>query len=94
MVGHPTMENAPAQARTVGFDRCRGDNAAMDILLNGEPRTLADALTVLGLLQHEGLAERRVAVEVNGEIVPRSCHGEHRLASGDRVEIVHALGGG
>jgi sulfur carrier protein len=66
----------------------------MEIVLNGEPRALATPLTVLGLLQAEGLGERRVAVEVNGEIVPRSGHGEHALREGDRVEIVHALGGG
>jgi sulfur carrier protein len=46
------------------------------------------------LLTEEGLAERRVAVEVNGEIVPRSQHGDHQLKDGDVVEIVHALGGG
>ena len=66
----------------------------MDIVLNGEPRSLAAPLTVLGLLQSEGLGERRVAVEVNGEIVPRSRHESHALHPGDRVEIVHALGGG
>jgi len=66
----------------------------MEIVLNGEPRSLATPLTILELLRGEGLAERRVAVEVNGEIVPRSRHGEHALAAGDRVEIVHALGGG
>lgn len=73
------------------------DNGRMDIVLNGEQRSLATtltALTVLDLLQAEGLSERRVAVEVNGEIVPRSRHGEHALAAGDRIEIVHALGGG
>jgi len=66
----------------------------MDITLNGEPRTLATAATITELLQTEGLAERRVAVEVNGEIVPRGQHGAHALAEGDKVEIVHALGGG
>jgi len=66
----------------------------MEILLNGGPRQVDAALSVLQLLQLEGLAERRVAVEVNGEIVPRSRHGEHCLADGDRIEIVHALGGG
>lgn len=74
------------------------DNSPMDIVLNGERRSLATPptvpLTVLALLQTEGLSERRVAVEVNGEIVPRSRHGEHALVAGDRVEIVHALGGG
>lgn len=66
----------------------------MDILLNGEARSLEPGLTVLALLQAEGLAERRVAVEVNGQIVPRGRHAEHGLSVGDRVEIVHALGGG
>ena len=66
----------------------------MDIVLNGEPRSLTHPLTVFDLLRQEGLGERRVAVEVNGEIVPRSRHGEHALNAGDRVEIVHALGGG
>ena len=65
----------------------------MEILINGQPRDVL-AATVLDLLQLQGLAERRVAVEVNGEIVPRSRHDEHALAAGDRVEIVHALGGG
>lgn len=71
------------------------DNGGMDIFLNGDPVSLPDpAATVAALLAAQGLAERRVAVEVNGEIVPRGRHGEHRLRAGDKVEIVHALGGG
>ncbi len=67
----------------------------MDILLNGDPVSLSDsAATITTLLASQGLAERRVAVEVNGEIVPRGRHDEHRLHAGDKVEIVHALGGG
>ncbi len=67
----------------------------MDILLNGEPRHFEAArLSIVELLEAEGLGRRRVAVEVNGEIVPRGRHAEHALAPGDRVEIVHALGGG
>ncbi|AWV08311.1 sulfur carrier protein ThiS [Marilutibacter maris] len=65
----------------------------MDITLNGEPRR-TDATTIAALIENEGLGQRRVAVEVNGEIVPRGRHAEHALADGDRVEIVHALGGG
>ena len=65
-----------------------GDNAQMDIQLNGQPHVL------LALLEQQGLAERRVAVEVNGEIVPRGQHAHAQLKAGDRVEIVHALGGG
>lgn len=70
------------------------DNGRMDIQLNGEPRQLAEGDTVADLLRNEQLAERRVAVEVNGEIVPRGLHATHALGEGDRVEIVHALGGG
>lgn len=66
----------------------------MDITLNGDPATVADDSTIAGLLAAQGLAERRVAVEVNGQIVPRGRHAEHVLQAGDRVEIVHALGGG
>ena len=66
----------------------------MDISVNGEPRTLADRATIVDLLRAEGLGERRVAVEVNGAIVARSAHAAHVLQPGDRVEIVHALGGG
>jgi sulfur carrier protein len=69
-------------------------NARMDIELNGEPTRIDSGASILALLEREGLAERRVAVEVNGEIVPRSLHATHALAAGDRVEIVHALGGG
>ena len=51
----------------------------------------ASAARVLELL---ALGGRRIAVEVNGEIVPRSRYVEHELKPGDRVEIVHAVGGG
>lgn len=71
-----------------------GDNAAMDIHLNGEPRTVPQGTSVSGLLETESLAQRRVAVEVNGSIVPRGQHARHLLEPGDRIEIVHALGGG
>lgn len=66
----------------------------MEIQLNGQNRPLAPPITITALLLAEGLAERRVAVEVNGEIIPRGQHATHVLQAGDRVEIVHALGGG
>ena len=66
----------------------------MDIRLNGEPRSLPNPIALDQLLADEGLAGRRVAVEINGEIVPRSRHAEHLLAEGDVIESVHALGGG
>ena len=68
--------------------------APIRLHLNGEPRQFAPATTIAALLDAEGLAQRRVAVEVNGEIIPRGRHAEHSLADGDKVEIVHALGGG
>jgi sulfur carrier protein len=66
----------------------------MDILLNGIPTTVPDPLSVAQLLDDNGLAARRVAIEVNGAIVPRSEQATRTLQAGDRVEIVHALGGG
>ncbi|HEX7043070.1 MAG TPA: sulfur carrier protein ThiS [Burkholderiales bacterium] len=66
----------------------------MHILLNGEEKTLPGSVTVTELLEQLGMAHRRVAVEVNREIVPRSRHAEHRLQPGDRVEVVFAVGGG
>lgn len=66
----------------------------MQIHLNGESRTVDAGLALAALLEQAGLAGRRVAVEVNGTIIPRGRHAEHRLNDGDRVEIVHALGGG
>lgn len=62
--------------------------------LNGEPRAVPDGCTVARLLADAGLDARRLAVEVNGAIVPRGAHATHLLCPGDRMEIVQALGGG
>lgn len=67
---------------------------AMEIVLNGEAMRVDSALTVAQLLERIGMGERRVAVEVNRAIVPRSQHDTRTLDAGDRVEIVHAIGGG
>ncbi|MEO6365591.1 MAG: sulfur carrier protein ThiS [Luteimonas sp.] len=66
----------------------------MNIQLNGDAREIDRNLTLQALLALEGLTGRRVAVEVNGHIIPRGRHETHGLLEGDRVEIVHALGGG
>ena len=66
----------------------------MDVIINGETQTLAEPVTVAALLETRGLAGKRVAVECNGEIVPKSRHAEMSLAAGDRIEIVVAVGGG
>jgi sulfur carrier protein len=66
----------------------------MDIEVNGEPLPLPAPMTVAALLAERGLAGKRVAVEKNGEIVPRSRHAETLLTAGDHIEIVVAVGGG
>ncbi|MFZ5843967.1 MAG: sulfur carrier protein ThiS [Pseudomonadota bacterium] len=66
----------------------------MQIMLNGSPRELAAELTIAELLQREQLGDKRVAVERNGDIVPRSRHASEIIRAGDRIEIVHAIGGG
>lgn len=66
----------------------------MQIHLNGEPRQVEAGTTLASLLQDQALAGRRVALELNGEIVPRGRHADQVLQEGDRLEIVHALGGG
>jgi len=66
----------------------------MNIVLNGRPREVESGVTVSGLVAALELAGRRLAVEINEEIVPRSEYPAQRLREGDRVEIVHAIGGG
>lgn len=66
----------------------------MHITLNGDARQLPTSTTVIGLLETLGYAGKRVAVERNGEIVPKSQHAQTALADGDQIEIVVAVGGG
>jgi len=66
----------------------------MKIVVNGQERVLAAPVTVAALLDELGMAGKRVAVEVNREIVPRSRHAECQLHDSDRVEVVFAIGGG
>ena len=66
----------------------------MNIILNGEERALGSAETLSGLVESLGLDVRKVAVERNLEIVPRSAYGATNLTEGDRIEIVHFIGGG
>jgi thiamine biosynthesis protein ThiS len=67
---------------------------SMTLTLNGETRTFPAPLSVAGLLGVLELDRRKVAVERNEEIVPRSAYGETLLAGGDSLEIVHFIGGG
>ncbi len=66
----------------------------MEIFVNGEPRQVAEQYTVAQLLDAMNLVGRRLAVEINLEIVPRSTYADHSLQPGDKLEIVHAIGGG
>lgn len=65
----------------------------MRLLINGEPREVS-AHTLATLVDELGLDRRKVAVERNLEIAPRSSHAQTRLAEGDRIEIVQFVGGG
>ena len=66
----------------------------IQIMVNGAARRLDQPLAVSALLEAMSLAGKKVAVERNGEIVPRSAHGDTLLADGDQLEIVVAVGGG
>ena len=66
----------------------------MQVIVNGTSQPLPEGTTVAQLLERMALAGKRVAVERNGEIVPKSQHPQAPLADGDRLEIVVAVGGG
>lgn len=69
-------------------------SSGIDVVINGQPRTVGIGTTVAMLLVELGLGERRVAVERNREIVPRAHHATTELAAGDRLELVTFVGGG
>jgi sulfur carrier protein len=66
----------------------------MVIILNGQPQPVRDDLSLAELVEFLELTGRRLAVEVNLEVVPRSAYADYRLHPSDRVEVVHAIGGG
>ena len=66
----------------------------MYIELNGETKQVRDNITAAQLVEQLGLKGKRLAIEVNLEIVPRSAYSDCVLKPDDRVEIVHAIGGG
>ena len=66
----------------------------MRLLINGEERGFEQIASLAALVTALGLDPRKVAVERNLEIVPRSIYAETALADGDRIEIVHFIGGG
>jgi len=66
----------------------------MRIHINGQPRDCSTGTTLLQLLEQTNYGLRRVAVEINLEIIPRSLYAQRILQEGDRIEIVQAVGGG
>lgn len=66
----------------------------LSIVVNGSSRVCTDQATIADLIRELALEGKRVAVERNGEIVPKSRHTATLLASGDRIEVVRAVGGG
>ncbi len=66
----------------------------MQVIINGEPRDLADGLTLSGLVEQLGMRPDRLAIELNRDIVSRERWPATALRDGDRLEIVHFVGGG
>jgi sulfur carrier protein len=66
----------------------------IELIVNGESRAFSAPLTLAALIESLDLVGKRIAIERNGEIVPRSAHASTELANGDRLEIVVAVGGG
>ena len=66
----------------------------MNITLNGKPLQLEQVSTVAELIDFLGYQGKRIAVEANGDIVPKSQHSDTALTEGDEIEIVVAVGGG
>ncbi len=66
----------------------------MRIIVNGEPSEIRDNSSVADLLDGLRIGRERVAVEVNLDIVPKARYDDHLLSEGDKIEIVHFVGGG
>jgi sulfur carrier protein len=66
----------------------------MRVVVNGNEKNLAPGSTIVAIVELLALAGKRMAVEVNEEVIPRSEHANHVLHEGDIVEVVHAVGGG
>ncbi|MCK5359174.1 MAG: sulfur carrier protein ThiS [Gammaproteobacteria bacterium] len=66
----------------------------LNVVVNGESRAFAESVSVMQLIQEMDLQGKRIAIEINGEIVPASQHSSMQLSSGDNIEIVGAIGGG
>lgn len=85
---------APGASSAQGLARAVIKFRPMEIIINGEPRQFPVSLTVAALIEALGYGGKRIAIERNGEIVPRGRHADVALVAGDRLEIVVAVGGG
>lgn len=70
------------------------DETKIEIQVNGEPQFVQAELTVADLVEQWELVPQRLAIELNLKILPRSSWAETKLQSGDRLEVVHFVGGG
>ena len=66
----------------------------IEILLNGQPHQVGENTAISDLLKQLDLQNKRLAVEVNSELIPKSHHATCYIKSSDKIEIVHAIGGG
>ena len=66
----------------------------MQIYINGEEKTVAAQSSMAALVEQLALTDKRIAVEVNEELVPRSTFEQHLIQANDRIEIINAVGGG
>jgi thiamine biosynthesis protein ThiS len=66
----------------------------IQIILNGKPHNIKEKTNIISLLETLSLSEKKVAVEINEEVVPRDSYDKKFLSTKDRVEIVHFIGGG
>ena len=86
-----------ARLHLLGWLTARLEDMALTLILNGQPRMfemLSQPVSLEVLIGELGLKGDRVAVEHNGEIVPRASWGKTSLSGGDRLEVVHFVGGG
>ncbi len=66
----------------------------IELTINGQPQQFEATLNVTQLIEHLALQNKRIAIERNGEIIPRSQFSEQQLMNGDQLEVVVAVGGG
>jgi sulfur carrier protein len=90
-IGRPVVTKWPSG--------CKGEcgslsSLCMQVVLNGEPREVGEGISVADLIATLSLNGRRLAVELNREVLPREQYGSRALAPGDVIEIVHFIGGG